>query len=122
MFSVAAIWSKSLCLDGFLTPVVGTQVSKADGSDRLERLVLSHNDGSQETVEAHALFIYIGAVPRTHWLGDVVARDQHEFILSGLDAIAPKQYPTDGDATRPRGRRQRASHSRVSRPARGGAC
>ena len=34
---------------------------------------------------ASAMFIFIGAMPHTDWLGDQVARDSHGFILSGSD-------------------------------------
>jgi thioredoxin reductase (NADPH) len=34
------------------------------------------------------LFLFLGAVPCTGWLGDVVARDADGFILTGADAGA----------------------------------
>jgi thioredoxin reductase (NADPH) len=34
------------------------------------------------------LFLFLGAQPCTEWLGDVVARDDHGFILTGSDAAA----------------------------------
>ena len=63
-----------------------SEVQEAVGSERLEKLVLAR-DGAQatETVQADALFVFIGAVPHTDWLGDSVARDPHGFILSGPD-------------------------------------
>jgi thioredoxin reductase (NADPH) len=39
------------------------------------------------TVPATALFIFIGARPHTDWIGDLIARDEHGFILSGADAL-----------------------------------
>jgi len=63
-----------------------SQVKEAQGSTRLESLTLSRDYGkTQESVTASALFIFIGAVPNTDWLGDQVARDSHGFILSGSD-------------------------------------
>ena len=77
----------------------GSEVQEAIGTERLERLVLTRDAGAQrETVEAGALFIFIGAVPRTEWLGDVVARDDHGFILSGSAAIGPLAT-SSGEAT-----------------------
>jgi thioredoxin reductase (NADPH) len=65
-----------------------TEVVEAIGSERLEQLVLSRNDGeTTETVDASAIFIFIGAVPRTDWVKDVVARDEHGFICSGADVL-----------------------------------
>ncbi len=63
-------------------------VQEARGIDRLEALVIQRN-GAQgtEVVDAAALFIFIGAVPRTDWLGDTVARDANGFILSGADVL-----------------------------------
>lgn len=63
-----------------------TEVRQVIGDGRIEKLVLSREGGeSEETVSATALFIFIGAMPRTDWLEGVVARDDHGFILSGPD-------------------------------------
>jgi thioredoxin reductase (NADPH) len=73
------------------------EVVEASGAGRLEQLVVRRGGGATgETVPATALFIFIGAVPRTDWLGDLVARDEHGFILSGSDALE------DGDLARSR--------------------
>jgi thioredoxin reductase (NADPH) len=34
------------------------------------------------------LFLFLGAVPCTEWLGDAVARDADGFIITGADAGA----------------------------------
>lgn len=61
-----------------------SQVQEAIGKDRLKQLVLNINNGeSTETVDASAMFIFIGAVPRTEWLPAVIARDEYGFIMSG---------------------------------------
>jgi len=66
----------------------GSAVLEARGESRLEELVLSLDGGDRtETVPACALFIFIGAKPRTDWLGETVARDDHGFILSGPEAL-----------------------------------
>ena len=46
-----------------------------------------------ERVPASAMFIFIGALPRTDWLGDVVERDERGFILTGPDLIRDGQRP-----------------------------
>jgi thioredoxin reductase (NADPH) len=47
------------------------------------------------------MFIFIGAMPRTDWLADVVERDDHGFILTGLDLLwdgaRPKGWTPDRD-------------------------
>jgi thioredoxin reductase (NADPH) len=59
-----------------------SEVQKAVGADRLTHLEVSRSGGQQsETVEAAALFIFIGAEPRTDWLENAVARNEHGFVL-----------------------------------------
>ena len=53
--------------------------------DHLTGLVLlDRQSGEKETVIADRLCCFIGAEPRTEWL-DVIAKDDHGFILSGPD-------------------------------------
>jgi thioredoxin reductase (NADPH) len=53
--------------------------------DHLTGLVmLNKQSGEKETVNCDRLCCFIGAEPRTEWL-DVVAKDDHGFILSGPD-------------------------------------
>ena len=41
-----------------------------------------------ERVPFSFLFLFLGASPCTEWLGDVVARDEHGFVLTGDSAGA----------------------------------
>jgi thioredoxin reductase (NADPH) len=45
-------------------------------------------------VKADALFVFIGARPHTEWLADVVALDDHGFIVTGKD-IPPESWMLD---------------------------
>ncbi|MFI5589355.1 FAD-dependent oxidoreductase [Amycolatopsis sp. NPDC051758] len=69
-----------------------TTVKQAHGDDHLERLTLCEN-GVTETVESGHLFIFIGAAPRTDWLGDDIHRDDHGFVCTGPDLTANEQRP-----------------------------
>jgi thioredoxin reductase (NADPH) len=63
-----------------------TEVVGCRGNDRLEGLTLKNLDsGELSKVEASFLFVFIGAAPRTDWLGDQVVRDSHGFIVTGPD-------------------------------------
>jgi thioredoxin reductase (NADPH) len=63
-----------------------TEVAAAHGDHRLTELVLRDRaTGRDQTVPAAALFVMIGATPHTGWLPGDVARDRHEFILTGRD-------------------------------------
>jgi thioredoxin reductase (NADPH) len=65
-----------------------TQLVEAAGQKSLEQLVIANSTtGERETVPAKALFIFIGALPRTDWLDGVVQRDAQGFILSGPDLV-----------------------------------
>ncbi len=68
------------------------QVREAHGEDHLEALTLEPTSGEGEAkrVDASALFVFIGAAPRTDWLGDTVARDERGFLLTG-NAFAGKE-------------------------------
>lgn len=75
-----------------------TQVDEARGDAHLEQLVLAGPSGT-ETVEAAALFVFIGAAPRTGWLDGVVERDVRGFVRTGPDLITdgrpPAGWPLD---------------------------
>jgi thioredoxin reductase len=50
----------------------------------LQSLVLQDTTTrARRTVPADALFVLIGAQPRTHWLGEAITRDRRGFILTG---------------------------------------
>jgi thioredoxin reductase (NADPH) len=66
--------------------------------DRSELAELHGSDGQLEAVTLvdgerlrfTTLFLFLGADPRTDWLGDTVARDEHGFVLTG-DAAGAKR-------------------------------
>jgi thioredoxin reductase len=65
------------------------QVADGAGTGHLESLVLQDTpSGARRSVPADALFVLIGAQPRTQWLGDSIARDRRGFILTGPDLPA----------------------------------
>ena len=73
----------------------GVEVVGASGDGHLERLVLSDRvTGGREEVDASYLFIFIGAAPRTDWLGTAVRRDEKGFILTGPDLLVEGKPPS----------------------------
>jgi thioredoxin reductase (NADPH) len=71
-----------------ITVRCATEVGGADGETHLERLTLvERTSGSREELEASWLYVFIGASPRTDWLGDPVARDTHGFVLTGPEVV-----------------------------------
>jgi thioredoxin reductase (NADPH) len=77
------------------------EVVAADGISQLESLTIREGD-AEEAVGASALFIFIGAEPRTDWLGPRIARDERGFVLAGPDLAGangarPAGWPLDRD-------------------------
>ena len=63
-----------------------TEVVGASGDGHLEQLTLRDRvSGTEETVDAQWLFVFIGAAPRTDWLEGIVVRDDRGFVLTGPD-------------------------------------
>ena len=63
-----------------------TEVAEICGDKRLEGIAVVDNEtGERRTIDARALFIFIGAVPGTAWLGDVLALDSGGYVLTGAD-------------------------------------
>jgi thioredoxin reductase (NADPH) len=65
-----------------------SRVVDGGGKGRLEHLVLKNTaSGLTETVPAAALFVLIGAEPRTEWLPEEIERDKSGFIVTGQDLL-----------------------------------
>src|SRR5581483_11911495 len=63
-------------------------IAEVHGNSHLEEIsVLCSDTNKVERVPASSIFIFIGALPQTDWLGDQVERDQRGFILTGPDLI-----------------------------------
>ncbi len=61
-----------------------TEVVEAHGKDKLQSLILRHNQTEEtQEVKAAALFIFIGAKPYTDWIDIDVIRDKRGFLETG---------------------------------------
>jgi len=69
-------------------------VQEAHGETHLEEIsFLCSDTGKLERVPASAMFIFIGALPRTDWMAGVLERDERGFLLTGPDLIREGQRP-----------------------------
>jgi thioredoxin reductase (NADPH) len=85
---------KELQANDTITVRLGTQVVAAGGAGRLDQLTLHHGrTGATETAPAAALFILIGAQPRTEWLAGTLQLDEHGFVLTGPDLLGDGRPP-----------------------------
>ena len=73
------------------------EVVAARGEGHLESLVLVDRDsGATEEVPTSWLFVFIGASPRTEWLGPDIVRDDRGFVVTGPDLLGaahPSRWP-----------------------------
>ena len=75
--------------------LTSTEVTSVDGDKVLERICLRDaNTGKERTVDAKALFIYIGAKPGTSWLNDIVLKDGKGYIITGTELMKQKSFNT----------------------------
>jgi thioredoxin reductase (NADPH) len=71
-----------------------TVVTEVHGDARLDAITICRGSvGRPEKLAASSLFIFIGAQPRTEWLGDLIERDDRGFILSGPDLLRDGKRP-----------------------------
>ncbi len=71
-----------------------SSVVEVQGDTRLTGItVLCESTGTREQLPASSLFIFIGAQPRTQWLGVLIERDERGFILSGPDLLRDGKRP-----------------------------
>jgi thioredoxin reductase (NADPH) len=70
-----------------------TRIIDGHGDTRLQALTLEDLDTKrQQQVPTPAVFIMIGAQPRTDWIRHTLALDDHGFILTGRD-LPPGTWP-----------------------------
>ena len=71
-----------------------TEVVAGHGEDHLESVTLADRaSGTEEVVATNWLFVFIGASPRTDWLGEEVARDPKGFVMTGPEMLAGDAEP-----------------------------
>jgi len=79
-----------------------SEVVAVRGDGHLEAVTLrDRDDGGTEEVASSWLFVFIGASPRTEWLGPSVARDVRGFVVTGPDLAAHDHAPPWGLARTP---------------------
>ena len=85
-----------------VTVVLHTEVVDGHGRQRLEGLTLrDRHTGATRTVAASAVFVLIGAEPRTDWLDGVVERDERGYVLTGRDLLRDGRLPPSWPLERP---------------------
>jgi len=61
-----------------------TEIKKLKGNHHLESIIIS-KDGKEQEIITSNVFSFIGAEPKTEWMGGVVETDSNGFICTGAD-------------------------------------
>jgi Pyridine nucleotide-disulphide oxidoreductase len=94
-----------------------TQVTELIGTDHLESVrIRGAGQAAESDLAVRALFVFIGAKPRTEWLAGQLAQDSHGFLLTGSDI--PQPNSTTRAARRCSGDQQAGDLRRRRRPQR----
>ncbi len=81
---------------------LGVEVIDGEGDGHLEALTIRDcASGETERMAASALFVMIGADPKTEWLSGCVERDPQGYILTGTDLIRDGRLPSSWPLSRP---------------------
>ena len=76
--------------------LANTEVRELVGEERIEGIVVEDNrSGAQRTLDAGALFVFIGAEANTSWLQRAVELDERGFVLTGREL---SRSALEGDA------------------------
>ncbi|MDX6232822.1 MAG: thioredoxin reductase [Nocardioidaceae bacterium] len=66
-----------------------TEVRELVGNQLMQAVIVENLDtGETSTLAARSLFVFIGSEPNVQWLGDALALDDNDFILTGQAAAA----------------------------------
>ena len=69
-----------------------TELERVEGEGRVERVALKVGDAPGDVEEIDAVFVFIGAKPRSDWLPAGVLRDAKGFVLTGRDLPGDPRY------------------------------
>ena len=71
-----------------------TEIVAGHGDDHLEAITIAdRTTGSEHQMPTNWVFVFIGASPRTDWLGKDVARDDKGAVITGHDLLARNEDP-----------------------------
>lgn len=72
----------------------GVTVERVLGETHVQGVEVASRESEQpETIEAQAVFVYVGAQPRTDFLEGILRRDEAGFLLSGPDLLDNGKRP-----------------------------
>ena len=79
---------------------MGVTVERVRGQSSLEGVVIRDASGAEVELPMAAMFIFIGAAPRTEFVAGLVERDERGYILTGPDLPRARSGPRGWTLTR----------------------
>jgi thioredoxin reductase (NADPH) len=77
-----------------ITVLLNTEVTGVTGKEHLETLTIKNNkSGESQSMPGDAIFIFIGAVPSTGIIGNLVECDEAGYVITGQDLIQNGKRP-----------------------------
>ena len=77
-----------------ITTLANTELTAVEGTKKLEAITLTNRESEEAVAEkADAVFIFIGAVPSTEITGDLIQKDENNFIYTGPDLFIGGNRP-----------------------------
>jgi thioredoxin reductase (NADPH) len=74
---------------------VNTDLLSVNGSDALQSIVVRHQvDGTEETLDGAALFVFIGVRPESDFVAGLVERDEKGYVLTGAELTRGGRLPS----------------------------
>jgi thioredoxin reductase (NADPH) len=74
---------------------LGSEVVEVHGSDRLEAITIRNRETEKtRREETPAMFVFVGALPHTKMLGDLIALSPDGFVLTGPDLFVDGKRPS----------------------------
>jgi thioredoxin reductase (NADPH) len=71
-----------------------SEIVAGHGANHLQSITIADRaSGTEEDVPANWVFVFIGASPRTDWLGKDVARDEKGAVITGQDLLSRTEEP-----------------------------
>lgn len=87
--------------------LLNTDLVEVKGANSLEQIVIKDTkSGEMQTLDAAALFVFIGVQPQSRIVSDLIMCNEKGYIITGPDLIMDKKPPFDtpvGRRTAPRG-------------------
>jgi thioredoxin reductase (NADPH) len=73
---------------------LNTEIAEVHGGRNIESLTLTHRDGQPNcSINASAVFVFIGADPHAEWLPESIAKDDLGYLATGHDAKSSGRWP-----------------------------